>query len=73
MTNQDLIRALETVPEKQLRLLELARECTDPNGGIDLERCAPLMAEIEAAVNEAEAYTRETTCLLMALGRLLGP
>ena len=72
MNTQDIIRALETVPGKRLRLLELARECAGPDGGIDLERCAPLMAEIEQAIQEAEDYRQGTACVIRALDRLLG-
>ena len=72
MTNQDLIRALGTVPEKKLRLLELARELAGPDGKINLQSCVPRMAEIEQAAAEVEAYIRETSWVIGALDRLLG-
>ena len=73
MINQDLIRALEAVPEKKLRLLELARELVGPDGKVDMDRAVARAAEVDAAVKEARAYISETEKLKWALQRLSGP
>ena len=73
MINQDLIRALEAVPEKKLRLLELARELVGPDGKLDMDRAVARVAEVDAAVKEARAYISETEKLKWALQRLSGP
>ena len=70
MTPQDLIRALDTVPEKRLRLIELAGECVGQEGTMDWDRLQPLTAEVAAAIQEAQAYMRETEALKCALARL---
>ncbi|MEK7848622.1 MAG: hypothetical protein AAB270_06835 [Chloroflexota bacterium] len=71
MTARDIIRALETVPEKRLRLVELARECVGKDGALDWDRLKPLTAEVEAAIQEAQAYMRQTETLRCALDRLV--
>ena len=73
MINQDLIRALEAVPEKKLRLLELARELVGPDGKLDMDRAVARAAEVDAAVKEARAYISETEKIRWALQRLSGP
>ena len=73
MTNQELIKALETVPEKKLRLLELAKELVGPDGKLDMDRAVARAAEVDAAVKEAQAYISETEKLKWALQRLSGP
>jgi hypothetical protein len=74
MKPADLARALKGVPEKRLRLVELAREVVDGEGRVDLGRCLPLAAEITAAVEEARAYAEETERVRWALQRLIqGP
>jgi len=73
MINQDLIRALEAVPEKKLRLLELAKELVGPDGMLDMDRAVARAAEVDAAVKEARAYISETEKLKWALQRLSGP
>ena len=73
MINQDLIRALEAVPEKKLRLLELAKELVGPDGKLDMDRAVARAAEVDAAVKEARAYISETEKIRWALQRLSGP
>jgi len=73
MINQDLIRALEAVPEKKLRLLELVRDLAGPDGKLDMDRAVARAAEVDAAVKEARAYISETEKLKWALQRLSGP
>jgi len=71
--NQELIAALEGVPAKRLRLLELARQLVRPGGEIDLDACSspPLSDEISAAVEEARGYGEQTRQLRWSLEQLL--
>lgn len=73
MTNRELIEALEGVPEKRLRLVELARALLGPGGAIDEEACSspPLVDEINTAVEEAHAYAQQTRELRWSLQKLL--
>ena len=71
MNPNDLVRLLERVPEKRLRLVELAWECADGAGGLDQARLLPLAAEVEAAIDELRAYTSETGRVRWALQRLI--
>ena len=71
MTPADLIRALEMVPEKRLRLLELAWEVIDEDGELDPDQVVRLAAELEEAFQEARAYTHETEVVRWSLRRLM--
>jgi len=71
MTPHDLARLLESVPEKRLRLVEMAWECADGAGRLDQARLLPLAAEVETAVDEVRAYSRETGRVKWALQRLI--
>jgi len=71
MKPADLARALEGVPEKRLRLVELVPECVDSQGQLDFQRCIVLQAEIAAAVEEALQYGKQTRMVVWALQRLL--
>lgn len=70
MTPHDLIRILELVPEKQLLLLELVWRCVGEDGQFRVELAVPLAAEVEAALQEARAYSAETRRLTWALEKL---
>ena len=67
MDIQDIARALKTVPDARLRLVELAWECVDPDGCLDMEMAARRMKEIEDAADEAHAYTSATERVRWAL------
>ena len=73
MINKDIVLALAHVPEKRLRLIELARQCAGPDGQFDLARALPLAADIEDAVEEARAYAQATEAVRWALRKLLAP
>ncbi len=55
-----LIRILKTVPEKRLRLIELAWDVAGEDGQVDLEKAGFLEQEISEAMGEAEAYSHAT-------------
>ena len=69
---EDLIRALEMVPEKRLRLLELAWEVVDEKGELDQDRVIRLAAELQEAFQEARSYSHQTEKLRWQLERLMG-
>ena len=71
MTSGDIVQALAHVPEKRLRLLELARQCAGPDGKFDLVRALPLAAEIEDAIEEVRAYAEATNRVRCTLQKLL--
>ena len=72
MTPGNLIRALETVPEKRLGLFKLVWEVIDENGDLDPDQVIRLAAELEEAFQEARAYTHETERVRWSLRRLMG-
>ena len=71
MNPQDVIRALQTVPEKRLQLIELARQVVKTDGTIDLEKASFLAAEISQASQEAEGYGNATQRAVWSLKRLM--
>ena len=65
-----LVRALRTVPEKRLRLVELARELADEAGELDLEKAAKRLDEVDLAIREASVYAQATGRVLRWLNEL---
>ena len=65
-----LIRVLRTVPEKRLRLVELARELADDEGELDLEKAAAHLDEVHLATQEASVYAQATGRVLRWLNEL---
>lgn len=57
---QVLIRILKAVPEKRLRLIELAGEVVGEDGQVDPVKAGFLEQEISQACEEAEAYSQAT-------------
>ncbi|MDP3064133.1 MAG: hypothetical protein Q8O40_13125 [Chloroflexota bacterium] len=70
MTPQDLVKALRTVPEKKLRLVELAWELANEEGELNVEAAAERVDEVNAAAHEAGAYIEATRRLLWRLNEL---
>ena len=66
----DVISILRRVPEKRLRVFELAGELLDEHGELDLDAAAAHQPEINLAIAEAEGYTRATRQALEALRQL---
>lgn len=65
-----VIAALESTPEKRLRIIELTRELVGADGQIDHEKAAKRAPDVNLAVAEAEAYSRATSRAIDALRRL---
>jgi hypothetical protein len=74
---QRVVAALQTVPEKKLRLIELANRIPVKNGDFDLDVVADLAEEINLARVEAAAYGAATVAAVEALlktrGQAQGP
>ncbi|TRZ50571.1 MAG: hypothetical protein D4S01_06465 [Dehalococcoidia bacterium] len=60
MDTRELVRVLEKVPGKHLRILNLAWEVIGEDGKIDAEKVALHYREIVEAKDEAQAYSDET-------------
>ena len=60
MEANNIIKALKQVPETRLRLIDLAWQMFREDGSLDIERTAFLGKELEEAIGEAQAYSRET-------------
>ena len=56
----DLIRILEAVPEKRLRILDLCHKLIGEDGEIDPTKVAFYSKELVEATEEAEQYSKET-------------
>ena len=71
MDTCELIRALKTVPEFRLRLIELAWEVVGDDGSLDPERLTFRSKELKEAIDEAQAYAqaaREAVQCLREMG-----
>jgi PRTRC genetic system protein C len=66
----EVVRSIRRVPEKRLRVFELAGELLDSRGDVDIDTAAARAPEVNLAVAEAEAYARGTERALAALRRL---
>lgn len=66
----DVVSILRRVPEKRLRIFELAAELLDERGELDLEATAARQPEVNLAAAEAEGYARATQQAVEALRRL---
>ena len=60
ISQEELIEILKQVPEKRLRIFELAWELVGENGNLDPDKVAFYSEELEQAVFEAKAYSAET-------------
>ena len=65
-----VIRALATVPEKSLRLIELINQLVGPDGQVDYTKAAEMAPEVNLAVAEASAYVQGTARATLALRRI---
>ena len=70
-SDQDrVIAALQSTPEKSLRIVELTRDLVGADGQIDHDRAAKRAPDVNLAVAEAEAYSRATSRAIQALRQL---
>ena len=68
--DRDVLAILRRVPEKRLRVFELAVALLDAHGELDVDAAAAREPEVNLAAAEAEAYARATHLALGALRRL---
>ena len=66
----DVVRVIRGVPEKRLRVFELAGQLLRPNGELDSEAAADREPDVNLAIAEAKAYGRATEQAVDALRRL---
>ncbi len=69
-STREILHILGTVPEKHLRVFELASALLDRDGELDIDAAAGLQPEINLAVAEAKSYARATGRAVEALRRL---
>ena len=69
MNIDSLVKILDLVPAKKLRLVELAWELADRRGRVDMTKARERLPEIAAAADEADAYARATASLVNAIER----
>jgi hypothetical protein len=55
-----VVAILRRVPEKRLRVFELAAELLDARGNLDVDEAARRQPEVNLAVAEAKAYAAAT-------------
>lgn len=67
MLTQRLVEILESLPEKRLKLLEVAGDFLDEHGAINPELAAARLPEIEEASREADTYAQETRHMVALL------
>jgi len=70
LSEPDVVSILRQVPEKRLRVFELAAELLDKRGELDFEATAARQLDVNLAVAEAEGYARATRQAVEALRRL---
>ena len=70
MDNIKFIQALKRVPERNLRLITLARDAVKADGTLDVEKLTFNMAELQTAMKEAQAYAESTRKAISCLAKL---
>jgi len=70
MDNIKFIQALKRVPETNLRLITLARDAVKADGTLDVEKLTFNMAELQAAIKEAQAYAESNRKAISCLAKL---
>jgi hypothetical protein len=69
---EKVVHALEKVPPKQLKIIELANSIPITGGSLDMHALMEKVPEINLATAEATAYGTVTIQAVDALARLLG-
>ena len=66
----NVVAILRRIPEKRLRVFELAGELLDARGDLDVDEAACRQPEVNLAVAEAKGYAAATQQAVEALRRL---
>ena len=67
---ETVVAILRAVPEKRLRVFELARDLLDGDGELDLDAAADRAPDVNLALAEAKSYARATERAVEAIRRL---
>ncbi len=67
MMPRDLVDIFKTVPEKRLRIIELAWELLDAEGNLDENEAVDRMQEVRQACQESEDYAAATRKMVRSL------
>ena len=65
-----VVRALKTVSEKKLLIIEIANESVTKKGELDYDKLIGKQREVNMAVAEAKAYSQATQRAIRALSDL---
>ncbi len=68
--HERVLRALTTVPEKRLLIIDLATELTNKEGALDYEQVRERLPDINLAVAEAQVYAKATATAINALKQI---
>jgi hypothetical protein len=69
-TSKSFAAVMARVPEKELKLITLARELVDEKGNIDAVKAVSRAPEINLARAEAQVYANATVNAINALKRI---
>ena len=67
----DITEILKSVPEVKLKIIPLTWELLEENGRIDIRKASYNSKEVDAALEEAESYARQTESAVSHLKNLL--
>ena len=67
----DIVEILKSVPEVNLKIIPLTWELLDENGRIDIKKASYNSKEVDAALEEAESYAKQTESAVHRLKDLL--
>jgi len=67
----DIAEILKSVPEVKLKIIPLTWELLDEKGRIDIKKASYNSKEVDAALEEAESYARQTESSVSHLKNLL--
>lgn len=67
---EKVVRALKTVPEKKLLIIEIANDVVTEKGDLDYDKLIDKQREVNLAIAEAKAYSQATQRAIRALADL---
>ena len=67
----DIVEILRSVPENKLKVISLTWKLLGEDGRIDVRKASCDTTEVDAALNEAEDYARQTGSAVQRLKNLL--
>ncbi len=70
MESSDLITILRALPEKRLKLIDVAHQLITEDG-LDIKKAAGMQKEIDAAADQASAYVEASRRIKLGLKKLL--